>query len=150
MIVRSVRHSRGYTLLELIIVVAVVSILATIVAVGGVRLSDVMADRDARSKVDRVVLAQRGWASRNLAWNDDGNGLVISRGITTTNGVSTGPKVVSFSEEEGVRLGVAVLSSTGSCQAKFVGDPVTSREEAWVSIPAGYPCSGQSAIAVSR
>jgi prepilin-type N-terminal cleavage/methylation domain-containing protein len=147
---RGAGKRRGYTLLELIIVVVVVGILATIVAVGGVRLGDVMADRDARSKVDRVVLAQRGWASRNLSWNDDGEGLVIGRGITTTNGVSTGPKVVSFSEEEGVRLGVAVLSSTGSCQAKFVGDPVTSREEIWVSIPSGYPCSGQSAIAVSR
>jgi len=137
-------------MLELIIVVVIVGILATIVAVGGIRVSDVMADRDARSKVDRVVLAQRGWASRNLAWADGSENLVVGRGITTTSGVSTGPKVVSFAEEEGVRLGVAVLSATGECQAKFVGDPVTSSEETWVTLPPGYPCSGQSAIAVSR
>lgn len=141
---------RGYTLLELLIVAVVVAILATIVALAGLRMSDIMADRDARTKVDRVVLAQRGWASRNLAWNDESTGLVYGRGITVTNGVSTGPKVVSFAAEEGVRLGVAVLSSSGECQAKFVGDPVTSREESWVTLPVGYPCSGQSAIAVSR
>jgi prepilin-type N-terminal cleavage/methylation domain-containing protein len=143
-------RTRGYTILELLIVVVIVSILATIVAVGGLRVGDVMADRDARSKVDRVVLAQRGWASRNLAWADTSANLVIGRGITTTSGVSTGPTVVSFAEEEGIRLGVAVLSSSGECQAKFAGDPVTSSEENWVDIPAGYPCSGQSAIAVSR
>jgi len=137
-------------MLELAVVVVIVSILATIVAVGGMRVSEVMADRDARNKVDRVVLAQRGWASRNLAWAEDAGGLVVGRGLTTTTGVSTGPEVVSFAEEEGIRLGVAVLSSTGECQAKFVGDPVTSSEETWVAIPAGYPCSGQSAIAVSR
>lgn len=137
-------------MLEIIISVFVVSILAGIVAVAGTRVSETIADRDARTRVDRVVLAQRGWASRNLAWADDAGDLAAGRGVTVTRGVSTGPDVVSFSEEEGVRLGVAVLSSTGECQAKFVGDPVTSREEAWVTLPDGYPCSGQSAIAANR
>jgi len=141
---------RGYTLLELIVVVVIVSVLAGIVALGGARVGEVMYDRDARSRVDRLVLAQRGWAGRNLAWTGDADELVVGRGLTVTSGVSTGPNVVSFSEEEGVRLGVAVLSRTGTCQAKFLGDPVTSRDETWVSIPAGYPCSGQSAIAATR
>lgn len=144
------RRRRAYTMLEIIISVFVVSILAGIVAVAGTRVSETIADRDARTRVDRVVLAQRGWASRNLAWADDADDFAAGRGVTVTRGVSTGPDVVSFSEEEGVRLGVAVLSSTGECQAKFVGDPVTSREEAWVTLPAGYPCSGQSAIAANR
>lgn len=144
------RQGRAYTMLEIIISVFVVSILAGIVAVAGTRVSETIADRDARTRVDRIVVAQRGWASRNLAWAEDAGDLVAGRGITVTRGVSTGPDVVSFSEEEGVRLGVAVLSSTGECQAKFVGDPVTSREEAWVVLPAGYPCSGQSAIAANR
>jgi prepilin-type N-terminal cleavage/methylation domain-containing protein len=141
---------RAYTMLEIIIAVFVVSILAGIVALAGTRVADLIANRDARNRVDRIVLAQRGWASRNLAWADDVDDLVAGRGITLTRGVSTGPDVVSFSEEEGVRLGVAVLSSTGDCQAKFLGDPVTSREETWVALPAGYPCSGQSAIAANR
>lgn len=137
-------------MLELVVVMVIVSILAGLVAVGGVRVGEVMADRDARNKVDRVVLAQRGWATRNLAWTGEPENLMIGRGINATRGVSTGPTVVSFSEEEGIRLGVAALSSTGECQAKFVDDPVTSRVETWVTIPSGFPCSGQSALAISR
>lgn len=135
-------------MLELIVAVVIVGVLAGMVALAGTRVADTMADRDARARVDRVVLAQRGWASRNLAWAAESSDLVVGRGLTLTRGASTGPKVASFSEEEGTRLGVAVLSSTGECQAKFVGDPVTSREETWVVIPVGYPCSGQSALAV--
>ena len=141
---------RGYTILELVVVVVIVSILAGVVAAAGAQVADVMYDRDARSRADRLVLAQRGWASRNLAWTDDSANLVVGRGLTLTGGVSTGPNVVSFRAEDGIRLGVAVLSRTGSCQGKFLGDPLTERDETWVTLPTDWPCSGQSVVSLNR
>jgi len=137
---------RGFTLLEILAAMMIVLILAGVVALVASRFTDTLADRDASSNLDRVVLAQRVWASKNFSWADGTVSLPVGRGISLTNGVSTGPRVVSIGQEEGVRLGLAVLSSSGTCIAKYLDDPLTSRLETWVDLDDSLPCSGQAAL----
>jgi Tfp pilus assembly protein PilE len=133
-------------MLELLAVVAIVLILGTISVVSFAQLSRVLENHEARSAVDRVVMAERNWASKNISWTQEPGNLSVGRNVTATTGVSGDAKTVSVAVERGTRLGLAAMSSSGECQAKVLGDPVGSREESWVTIPAGMSCSGASAL----
>lgn len=144
------RHRRGFSLLEVIVVLVIVALLAAVGSLTFTRLSGTTNEREARRRIDRVVLAERTWAVKNASWTNDANELVLGRGLTLVAGPSRTPGEVSVSVEDGLHLGLAATADGGSCQAKYLGDPLTGRAETWVVIPADQPCSGRSALIYGR
>lgn len=141
---------RGLTMLEMIVGLVIVGLLAGIGSLTFSLLSAGAQDREARQRLDRVVLAERSWAAKNVSWTADASELTLGRGIDVVSGVSRNSAEISLSVEDGVHLGLAALSEAGNCQAKYVGDPLLGTEETWVTIPEGQPCSGRSAILYGR
>lgn len=144
------RHRSGFSLLEVIVVLVIVAILAAAGSLTFASISGTANEREARRRVDRVVLAERTWAARNASWTNDANELLLGRGLTLVSGPSLTTSEVSVSVEDGLHLGLAAIADGGSCQAKYLGDPLTGRVETWVAIPDDQPCSGRSALIYGR
>ena len=141
---------RGFTMLEMLVGLVVVGLLAAIGSLTFTLLSASAQNREARQRLDRVVLAERTWAAKNVSWTSAASELTLGRGIDVVSGVSRNSGEISLSVEDGIHLGLAVLSEAGECQAKYVGDPLLGTEEIWVEIPEGQPCNGRSAILYGR
>lgn len=135
-------------MLELIVVLVIAGILSLISAATYSLFSETFANREARTNIDRIVLAERGWVTRNSSWTGNASDLLVGRGLSVTNGISTGSTIVSISVEGGVRLGVAAMSDSGTCQAKVLSDPLINGSETWVTLDGDMPCSGQAALVI--
>ncbi len=137
---------RAFTLLEILAALVVSLILALVGTLTYSTLKDSIADRDAKNSVERVLTAERNWAARNGSWTQDPNELTGTQGLTVTAGASTEPGIVSISTQDGLELGVATLSESGTCLAAYAADPLVGSGFRWVEMPSTQPCSGQVAV----
>lgn len=141
---------RGFTLFELIVVLAIALILGAVGAASFSQLRSVSADTSASTTLERVLLAQQAWLARNATWADSGASLSVGRGVTVTSGPSTGPGVASVAISSDNRLGVAVLSDSGECLAGVFSDPVVGGELVYPELGDAASCSGEAALAVTQ
>lgn len=140
------RFSRGYSLLEILVTLTVALILAGAAVTSFAYIKALSADNEARTALDRVAMAERAWVARNATWADDPSVLNVGRGLVVTQSASGSPTVVSIAVNNDNELGVAVMSETGTCMARVLGDPLLDGGETSFEMPSGSACSGVGAL----
>ena len=113
---RLYRRSRGFTLIELMIVVAVIAILAAVALpayFGSIRKSR---RADAVTLISQAVQAQERWRANNPDYSSNlgGSGLSITSAATSLTTSGAAPNVVSFSEFDAPSGHYRLRLTTGS------------------------------------
>lgn len=142
---RTSRSRRGFTLLELVAALLVLGALSAITVGSARTLSAQVKVRQAETSMQRAVAAQRAHAAAWGEWADPEQ-IPPLIGITLTSGVSTRVEEVSMSRGPQGRLGIAVLSSDGTCVATVLYDPVEGSEALEIAMKERAPCSGGGAL----
>jgi prepilin-type N-terminal cleavage/methylation domain-containing protein len=141
------RRGRGFTLIELLVAMGVLLALSAIVVVSLQAVTGRVDDTAAEQVLDRVQFAEQAWLAKNATWASDPTALEPGRGITVTRGVSTGPDIASIDVSPENELGIAVMSETGTCKARKLGDPLEDGTQVSADLAVTLACTGQAALA---
>lgn len=143
------RRHLGFTLMELLIGMAVIAIMSATAFGGYSMITSRSDDQAAQVNVEKVLLTLRTYVAENGAWPADFSELSSISGVQVTQTVSTGPDVVSYSVDLAGNAAISAISSTGSCVAVKLGDPLSFATEDWVDLPASAPCSAAATLGVA-
>lgn len=131
---------RGFTLLEIMVVVLILAILAAAFGIGATAVARRGDQVAARAAAERVIAAQQGFASSWGTYTPDPDDLdVSSRDHTVITGEVTEAQTVSIAVGEhvdnltGGSLVTATLGPAGSCVAVWVGPLASGTDPTVVS-----------------
>lgn len=115
--------SRGMTVLELTVALALVALLSTVVGVGTSVYVSRTSDADAQASLDAVMAAQWRRVAATGAFTEDPSKLDVIADKTFTQQPSNDPDTVSM-VVVGDSLRLAVRSKSGRCFGRFYEDPL--------------------------
>lgn len=141
----SVNH-RGFTLLELVVTLSIIMLLAGIGTASFNIITSRVRDSEAHGALDRATFAERAWLARNATWASDPTVLMMGRGLTATTSASGSPDTASIAVDDANRLGLAVMSETGTCYGRLLTDPLLDGSETSVEVSPSVACSGQAVL----
>lgn len=133
------RHEDGFTLIELMVVIAILAILVVIAIPSFLSFRRTAQDRDAQStlvnaeKMVSVIGLEHDGMPANaqlLALLADIDGTFT---WTVTLDPSTGPRVVSIEQDDGIEVAMAVQSQSGACfylRARTTGPSIRHKVDA--------------------
>ena len=137
---------RGFTLLELVVTLSIIMLLSGIGTASFNIITNRVRDSEARGALDRATFAERAWLARNATWASDPSVLAMGRGLTATVSASGSPDKASIAVDDANRLGLAVMSETGTCFGRLLSDPLIDGSETSVELSPSVACSGQAVL----
>lgn len=108
-------NRRGYSLIEMAVVLVVISILTGLVAAASIVLFDDTETRESESNAWLVLIAQQRYAQTNGSYTTNPDALGDVAGVGITTGPSDKPDIVSVAIGERGSLGLAVRRDGGRC-----------------------------------
>lgn len=139
-------RTRGFTLIEVIVTLGILLVLVGIGTVSFTTIKNATTNNTASQNLDRIIFAERAWLARNATWASDPSVLQLGRGLRATNAPSNDPDVVSIAVDDDNTLGLAVMSESGTCYGRTIGDPMTDGTETAVTVDPNTTCSGQGVL----
>jgi prepilin-type N-terminal cleavage/methylation domain-containing protein len=140
---------RGFSLIEFVVAVVILVVLAAIGTFTYRAIINKSANVSAESSIGRVEQSELGFATSFGFFTPDPTDLQPAPGndITLTTGNSTGPSVVSIAVGTDGSLGIAALSTSGSCETENVADASSGQQPTLTTLASSAACSGASALA---
>lgn len=156
---RSRSFTRGFTLLEIVVTLVILTILMGIAIVGFSRLVNWVADNSANTNNNRVALTQQNFAKdwgNYTSYGEDILDVGNDISIMENGAPSTNPNQVSVAVGVNGDLGLATMSTSGACQRLRVTsitsssdaafNPVSGGDTVAVTRPESAPCTGQESL----
>lgn len=137
---------RGYTLIELMVTIAVLAIVSTMALATGRAVTRGNDDVTAAFAVTKVAASQRETAATLGAYASHPDDLRLPREITAVTGASTRPGEVSIAVGRSGTLALASVSATGACKATRTSPLSQGGETTSVDLPATAVCSAIAAL----
>ncbi len=144
---REHRTENGFTLIELMVVLAIASILAAFVGIGVRLLIGDASTASATGSIAEVQAAEAAFANGFGVYTPyPGDLQGIPNGTTVTSGVSTGPSSVSIAVGTDGTLALTAQSKSGVCVAEQVTSESVGGSENSISLPTGTTCTAANAL----
>lgn len=138
---------RGFTMLELLLIVAMLALLAGIGGTMATAGGDQAMRHQASQAVDQVVSAQLTFANKYGTFTGAPDDLDLPEGPEVTTGPSTSVRSVSVAMSEDGVVGVAAGDGRGLCALKRVTSPLAGAQTSSRTISeAGEGCTGAAAL----
>lgn len=141
------RARRAFTLLEMVMTVALVTVVTTVAVVGFAAISKRSESAAARADLDLVHSAQLRFASVYGTYTPHPDDLTgIPPGVTITSGIADQLGEVSIAVGEQGSLAVAAMNANDECIAARWLAYGTGNETVKVDFPSTAPCEARAAL----
>jgi len=126
------RGGRGYTLMEVVIVIVILGIVSSLAVVQFMKGSERVELESARIAISEVEMAERSYAAKFGSFTTDVSQLRLDRAGAVV-GASGGKLSVSISVDKDGNLWLALAHNEG-CLARRIPDPLSGVEATDVSV----------------
>jgi prepilin-type N-terminal cleavage/methylation domain-containing protein len=144
------RKRRGYTLIELIMVMAITGIFGVVVTIAAREVLDSESSKVADSNAQDVISKEQQFSQKYGSFTGFPEDITPARGYVLVTGTSRGPKEVSVALGENGTLGVAAMRDGDTCVHYRVVALDAGGGSSRLSLGESAACRGEEALPASE